>query len=141
MLEKTFTQRIENNKNKIYRDDLVTIVLDINPISKGHALIVPNDHYLDLDEMPDEVVEQIFKVAKVYVKILKEKFNPKGYSMMQNGGCFNDINHFHLHVFARNTKEEFEYSYSDEVEEGAMDVPELRALLAPELISEMKNQK
>lgn len=137
-MEGTFSDRIESNKNKIYRDDMVTVLLDIDPISKGHILIVPNDHYLDLDEMPDEVVYRIFKVAKEFVKILKEKFNPKGYSMMQNGGAFNDVNHFHLHVFPRNRKEEFGWTYADDVEEGAKDVNALRQLFEQDLISAMK---
>lgn len=124
-----FCEILKNNEYEIYQDKLITVLLDYDPISKGHILILPNDHYLDLDEMPIELVTHIFKFAKSYVSILKEKFNPKGYSMMQNGGAFNEINHFHLHVFPRFSKEEFAWTYAEEVESGATNFSKIKEIL------------
>ena len=36
--------------NIVYEDDLITAFLDSNPINEGHILIVPKEHYLDIDE-------------------------------------------------------------------------------------------
>ena len=43
----------------IYEDDIVKAFLDINPTSVGHTLIVPKSHYLDLDDIPLEVLNRI----------------------------------------------------------------------------------
>lgn len=77
-----FCEILENSEYQIYRDELATILLDYDPISKGHILIIPDKHYLDLDEMPQKVINHIFKLAKVYIRLLKKEYQPKGYSMM-----------------------------------------------------------
>ena len=38
----------------LYEDDDFRVILDIEPASKGHALILPKEHYANLFEMPDE---------------------------------------------------------------------------------------
>ncbi len=110
-----FCHTIRNFENPLYRDDVITALFDWDPISTGHTIILPNDHYLDLDEMPIAVITHLMGFAKEYVGLLKEMLHPKGYSMMQNGGAFNDIHHFHLHVFPRFSAEEFNWTYSDAV--------------------------
>ncbi|MGO1368817.1 MAG: HIT family protein [Senegalia sp. (in: firmicutes)] len=91
----------EIKSNIIYEDELVVVFLDIDPINKGHLLIVPKNHKLDLDELSIEESTRIMDISKIMVKLLKKEFNLDGYSIMQNGGEFNDIGHFHLHVFPR----------------------------------------
>lgn len=133
-----FCKILEKNDYQLYRDEVATILLDYDPISKGHILIIPNDHYLDLDEMPQEVINHIFKLAKIYVSLLKEAYQPKGYSMMQNGGEFNDVGHFHLHVFPRFSKEEFGWTYAEEVESAATEYGVLKELFKADLMLAMK---
>ena len=133
-----FCQILENNDYQLYRDNVVTILLDYDPISKGHILIIPNEHYLDLDEMPQKVINHVFKLAKIYVGLLKKKYQPKGYSMMQNGGAFNDVGHFHLHLFPRFSKEEFGWTYMDEVEPAATQYHILKELFRDDLVLAMK---
>ena len=52
-------------------------------------------------------------ISKKIVSVLKEIYNPDGYSIMQNGGKFNDIGHFHLHIFPRYEDDGFGWTYSD----------------------------
>jgi len=85
----------------IYEDELVMCVMDIEPISKGHVLIVPREHKLDLDELTHEEAGRVMEVSRRLVKVLKERYEPRGYSIMQNGGKYNDIGHYHMHVFPR----------------------------------------
>ena len=100
--------------NVIYRDDVLTCFLDYEPINEGHVLIIPNSHYLDADELPDDVAVAIMKLSMRLVSIYKEKYHPEGYSIMQNGGRFNDVGHYHMHVFPRYTDDGFGWTYSDE---------------------------
>ena len=91
----------ENIANLVYEDDILLAFLDYDPINEGHVLVVPKQHYLDIDELPCEILSHLINVSKKIVCALKETYHPEGYSIMQNGGDFNDIGHFHLHIFPR----------------------------------------
>lgn len=102
------------NSKIVYEDEIVCVFLDNDPISLGHLLVIPKTHYLDMDDIPDDIICHLTITAKKLVKVLKALFNPKGYSIMQNGGNFNDIGHYHLHIFPRYNDEEFKYVYSNQ---------------------------
>lgn len=128
-MECRFCNLIREKEKVIYQDALISLFFDIDPIAKGHALIIPNEHFGDIDEVPRAVLTQVLLCAKQYVAILKQYFAPAGYSVMQNGGAFNDIGHFHLHVFPRYTPEDFGWTYKEEVEDMAKDFASLKDLL------------
>lgn len=50
-------------------------------------------------------------ISKKIVSALKEIYKPAGYSIMQNGGAFNDVGHYHLHIFPRYTDDGFGWTY------------------------------
>ena len=107
---------IVNKKNSsymIYENELIAAILDIDPINEGHILLITKNHYLDLDEIPENEVTEIFQCAKKIVKALKKVYQLNGYSIMQNGGHFNDIGHFHLHIFPRYCSDGFDWKYSN----------------------------
>ncbi len=53
-------------------------------------------------------------ISKKIVSALKAVYSPNGYSIMQNGGEFNDIGHYHLHIFPRYQNDGFAWTYRDE---------------------------
>ncbi len=97
----------------IYRDEWISVFLDIDPIDEGHILIVPNAHVLDVDEMDDETLLRIMRKSKELVAVLKAVFRPAGYTIMQNGGKYNDIGHYHLHIFPRSDNDGFGWKFGD----------------------------
>jgi histidine triad (HIT) family protein len=99
--------------NLVYQDELIMCFLDIYPFNEGHVLIIPKTHYLDADEIPDETLLAMMSLSKKIVKIIKEKYSPDGYSIMQNGGEFNDIGHYHMHVFPRYKGDGFGWTIPD----------------------------
>ena len=48
----------------LYEDDDFRVILDLGPASKGHALILPKEHYANLYEIPDELAAKAMKLAK-----------------------------------------------------------------------------
>ncbi|MBQ5317908.1 MAG: HIT family protein [Oscillospiraceae bacterium] len=110
--------------NIVYEDDLITAFLDSNPINEGHILIVPKEHYLDIDEIPEEITSHITFIAKKIVTALKNIYRPDGYSIMQNGGIFNDIGHFHLHIFPRYSDDGFDWTVNKKEAEYSKKVAE-----------------
>ena len=91
---------------KIYEDDMSLAFLDINPDSDGHTLIIPKKHYQDLDDIDLDTLNHIYKTSKKVKKLLDEKLNCEGMSLLQNNGFVQEVKHFHLHLkpFYRNKK-------------------------------------
>lgn len=83
---------------KIYEDDIVLAFLDINPDSDGHTLIIPKKHFKDLDDIDDETLNHVNKIAKKLKKLLEEKLNCDGMSLLQNNGTVQEVKHYHLHL-------------------------------------------
>ena len=75
----------------IYEDDLVKVILDLGPATKGHALI------------PDDTAKQVLVLAKKLGKQMVEKLNADGLNIIQNNGeaAGQTVNHFHLHLIPR----------------------------------------
>ena len=113
MKECIFCNREKITTDFVYEDDVVMAFLDIEPINEGHVLLVPKAHYLDVDELPDEVLGHLALVSKRIVAALKAVYQPDGYSIMQNGGRFNDIGHYHLHIFPRYAGDGFGWRYGE----------------------------
>lgn len=100
---------------KIYEDDTVLAFLDINPESNGHTLIIPKQHYLDLDDIPSEVLSHIMDVAKKLKVVLQDKLNCDGLTLVQNNGLVQEVKHYHLHLkpyYQNNTKLSVEEVYN-----------------------------
>lgn len=87
--------------NIVYEDDLIIGFMDIDPINEGHVLLITREHRLDLDELTQEERYRIMDVSNLMLKGLKKTYRMDGYSVMQNGGEFNDIGHYHYHIFPR----------------------------------------
>lgn len=92
---------IEPNLNIIYENKLITCVLDIAPFNEGHTLILPKKHYLDVEEMDDETSYAIMYASKKFSTVLKRLFRPDGIRICQDGGIFNDLTHYHMHLIPR----------------------------------------
>ena len=82
---------------KIYEDETVIVILDVNPSVNGHSLIIPKKHYKDLYDIDEETLKHIFEVAKKIGKTLEEKLNAEGTTLVQNNGLYQEVKHFHLH--------------------------------------------
>lgn len=108
----------------VYEDELVMAFMDMDPINEGHILLVPKEHYLDVDEIPDETLSRLMIVSKKIVSALKDVYKPHGYSMMQNGGAFNDVGHYHLHIFPRYKGDGFGWTYGGDVKKVSAEIAE-----------------
>ncbi len=87
----------------IFEDDKTLAFLDINPISEGHAIVIPKDHYETLEVLPDNELNCLFQTVKKVAKLIYEKLNPDGYNIIQNNykAAGQVIDHFHVHIIPR----------------------------------------
>ncbi|MBR4082717.1 MAG: HIT family protein [Lachnospiraceae bacterium] len=112
-MECIFCHKEKLTTDIVYEDELVMAFMDMDPINEGHILLVPKAHYLDVDEMSDETLSHLMLISKRIVVALKEIYKPNGYTIMQNGGEFNDVGHYHLHIFPRYIGDGFRWTYGD----------------------------
>jgi diadenosine tetraphosphate (Ap4A) HIT family hydrolase len=127
----TLHEQIKASPVVLYSDKALLLVLDLDPITKGHALILPQESYQDLDDVPLALLTRLFQAAQAYIRVMKSQYSPKGYSIMQNGGIFNDLDVFHLHVFSRFKENEFGHRYTAPTE--ALEVQLLKKYLHQEM--------
>ena len=89
---------------KIYEDDIVLAFLDINPYAPGHTLIIPKEHTLDVSTISLDTLNHIMKVARDVSKLVTERLNADGYTLIQNNGFVQEVKHFHLHIIPKYKK-------------------------------------
>ena len=87
----------------IEENDMFRVVLDVGPATKGHALILPKDHYANLYELPEEVAAEALKLAKKVALKMKERLHCDGVNLVQNNeeAAGQTVLHFHMHVIPR----------------------------------------
>jgi len=85
----------------IYEDDIVKVFLDINPKSNGHMLIVPKKHFLDISDIDLETLKHINYLTKKMYKLLQNKLNLNGLTVVQNNGTPQDVKHYHIHLIPK----------------------------------------
>lgn len=85
----------------VYEDEQCLAFLDADPIQEGHVLLIPRRHYQDADEISEPEFAHLMCVSRKLIGAIKKACSPDGYSVMQNGGKFNDIGHYHMHIFPR----------------------------------------
>lgn len=87
----------------LYEDEKFRVILDLGPATRGHALILPKEHYADLFELPEETAGEVMVLAKKMAARMKEKLECEGFNLVQNNGKLagQTVFHFHMHLIPR----------------------------------------
>ena len=95
---------------KVFEDDKMLLILDRKPITEGHILVMPKKHSEDLTDTNDEVLGEMFRMAKkAGIALKKSKLGCKGinYFLADGVEAGQDVFHVHLHVIPRYRKDGF----------------------------------
>jgi histidine triad (HIT) family protein len=89
--------------SELCEDDTVMAFLDIRPLNKGHTLVIPKNHYIDIFDIPKKDLQIIYDTAKTLATALKTATDADGISIIQQNGkaAGQEIFHFHVHVVPR----------------------------------------
>ncbi|MDE6129250.1 MAG: HIT family protein [Lachnospiraceae bacterium] len=87
----------------LYEDGQFRVILDLAPAAKGHALVIPKEHYANLYEIPQETAAGVMKLAKTMAEKMTEKLGADGFNLLQNNGeaAGQSVMHFHMHLIPR----------------------------------------
>jgi len=90
---------------KIYEDDLVLSFLDIGPVSDGHTLVIPKQHFERLHDCPPELLGRVCSRLGRIAKAVASSMSSQGYNVLCNNGrpAGQLVDHLHFHIIPRNT--------------------------------------
>jgi histidine triad (HIT) family protein len=84
-------------------DDRTITVMDINPATRGHVVVIPREHSKDLLSVSDEDLVSTMHAVRRIVERMRETLAPAGFNVLNNMGraAWQSIFHFHVHVIPR----------------------------------------
>lgn len=93
----------EIQTNTLYEDEQFRVILDLSPATKGHALILPKEHYQNIYEMPDKLLSDAIILAKKMAIKMTDAFHADGFNIVQNNNevAGQTVFHFHIHLIPR----------------------------------------
>jgi len=89
--------------HKVYEDDHVLAFLDINPLSRGHTLVIPKEPAVTLGELSDDAAAAIGRVLPRLCRAVQEVAGRPAYNVLQNNGeeAHQAVMHVHFHIIPR----------------------------------------
>jgi len=90
---------------KIYEDEVVLAFLDIGPISDGHTLVIPKQHFEKLHDCPPRLLGRVGSCLGKIAGAVAAAMNSDGYNVLCNNGraAGQLIGHLHFHIIGRST--------------------------------------
>jgi histidine triad (HIT) family protein len=91
--------------HKVYEDQSVIAFLDINPVSEGHTLVVPKEHFEKFDDCSPEVIAAIGPILSRISSAVVATARADGYNLLCNNGIAAGqlVGHVHFHIIPRNS--------------------------------------
>lgn len=89
--------------NTIYEDENFRVIMDAAPATKGHALVLPKDHFDNIYDIDGDVLAKAVQVGQKVIKHATKVLSCQGYNLLQNNGeaAGQTVFHFHLHLIPR----------------------------------------
>ena len=89
--------------NTLYEDEAFRVIMDSDPAVKGHALVIPKNHYANIYEIDDQTAAGAAKVAKKMAEKISDVLGCDGLNILQNNGeaAGQTVFHYHVHLIPR----------------------------------------
>lgn len=87
----------------LYEDEQFRVILDLGPASRGHALILPKQHFADVCALDEETAAKVLPLGAKIGAAMKKSLGCAGFNLVQNNGeaAGQTVFHFHVHVIPR----------------------------------------
>jgi histidine triad (HIT) family protein len=89
--------------HRVYEDEHVLAFLDVNPLSRGHTLVIPKEHATTLDQLSDDASAAIGRVLPRIARAVVAATGATAYNVLQNNGAaaHQAVFHVHFHVIPK----------------------------------------
>ena len=137
-----FCKIVDGNvpSSNVYEDDVCLAFMDIQPVNPGHVLVIPKEHFEDLNDLPAEIGSHLFQVAqRIVVSVPKTdiKFEGANLFLAHGEAAGQEVFHVHLHVIPRFTGDGFGFTFGPNY----IDLPERQELdsIAVQIKQQLEN--
>jgi histidine triad (HIT) family protein len=88
---------------RVYEDERTIAFMDINPGTRGHLLVIPREHAVDLLSVDPEDLAAVARTAQIMGARVSDKLGADGVNLLNSCGAvaWQTIFHFHIHVIPR----------------------------------------
>jgi histidine triad (HIT) family protein len=93
----------------VWKDDIAVAILTIQPIRKGHVLVIPRMEVDQWTDLPEDVIAHLSKVSQKIAKALKTTFPCKRVGLMIAGL---EVPHTHLHLVPMDSMEDLSFVHA-----------------------------
>jgi histidine triad (HIT) family protein len=92
---------------KLYEDDQTLCIMDINPLNKGHCLVITRTHAATIYDADPADLAAAMATAQRVAEAIRTALHPDGLNVLQANGAaaFQSVPHFHLHLIPRFTND------------------------------------
>ena len=98
---------------RVYEDDDHLAILDIRPIVRGHVLVIPKAHTVDLTDTPPDTVAELMRIGQRVARAARaSELHADGNNIVVNDGkaAFQSVFHIHLHVAPRKSGDKLSFA-------------------------------
>jgi len=90
---------------KVYEDKRFLAFLDINPVNKGHVLVIPKEHHVTISDTPVDLLKDLMAIIKTLSPAVVAGSGADGFNLAVNNGkaAGQLIDHVHFHIIPRFT--------------------------------------
>ena len=100
----------------IYEDDIIQVIMNINPNTNGHLLVIPKKHMENIFDTKEEVITHSIKIVKEKIyPLLKKKLKCEGLTLAQNNELGQEIKHYHIHLIPRYENDNADFQYNKDL--------------------------
>ncbi len=91
------------NSNKVFENKNFIAILDAFPANDSHILVIPKEHYSNIFDIPNDVMQEAYSIAHNLGSKLKSELNINNINILQNNGVIagQTVDHFHIHLIPR----------------------------------------
>ena len=100
----------------IYEDDKFRAIFDLGPATKGHAIILPKEHFRNIFDLDENYTKEALVVAQKIACAMKEVLKCDGLNILQNNEEVSGqtVFHFHIHLIPRYKNDGADISYKND---------------------------
>lgn len=99
---------------KIFENESAIVILDKNPMTQGHTLVIPKQHHETLTDLDSATVGELFETARNVTEAIERALHPSGVNILQSNGerAGQEIPHVHVHVVPRYEEDRLEIDFT-----------------------------
>lgn len=89
--------------HRVYEDDAVLAFLDVNPLSRGHTLVIPKEPAETIDQLSDDAAAALGRVLPRIARAVLAATGARAYNLLQNNGAeaHQAVFHVHIHIIPK----------------------------------------